>query len=126
MLFVEYGGGVAGCGAFHVDTGGPVQLGRLACRGTRPDGRPCRNQLGSRIGELLLVQHKGRAVLGYPVAVTCEDCGATWEPTEGLLARAAELLAATGQGPPEQLVALVTGRVGRTRARKVDDTDSLR
>ncbi len=44
----------------------------------------CGNTLGERVGEIFLLQHRGRLVVfpGLPINIRCEDCGATWRPRE--------------------------------------------
>lgn len=48
----------------------------------------CKNRLGERLhGDLIKQRHKGRSVIGFPVSITCEECGSVWQPEPGFVER---------------------------------------
>lgn len=56
----------------------------IVCQGTRKDGRPCRNVLGTVTDGVLELRHRGRwlrgALAGPDTEIGCEDCGEVWRP----------------------------------------------
>jgi hypothetical protein len=53
----------------------------IVCQGTKSNGRPCGNILGTLEDGRFEIRHRGRLVVATGVKmISCEDCGAEWKP----------------------------------------------